>query len=42
MAAAAEAAKAKSVTITAFDQDSGITRHYLWSSGMKSIQEVKK
>jgi filamentous hemagglutinin len=41
IAAAATAAGAKSVTITAFDQITGITRRYYWQPGMKSIKEVK-
>nr|WP_210512404.1 deaminase [Pantoea ananatis] len=42
IAAAAQASGAKSVTINAVDDKTGLPKTYVWETGMKSIREVKK
>ncbi|WP_272847504.1 VENN motif pre-toxin domain-containing protein [Pantoea ananatis] len=41
-AAAAQASGAKSVTINAVDDKTGLPKTYVWEPGMKSIREIKK
>ncbi|MGV8001520.1 DUF637 domain-containing protein [Photorhabdus temperata subsp. temperata] len=41
IAAAAEVAGAKSVTVNAVDDITGLPKKYIWQSGMKSLREVK-
>lgn len=42
IAAAAQASGAKSVTINAVDDKTGLPKTYVWEPGMKSIREIKK
>ena len=42
IAAAAQASCAKSVTINAVDDKTGLPKTYVWEPGMKSIREIKK
>jgi filamentous hemagglutinin len=42
IAAAAKESGAKSVTIHAIDDKTGLPKIYIWQPGMKSIREVKK
>ncbi|WP_181150307.1 DUF637 domain-containing protein, partial [Photorhabdus hindustanensis] len=41
IAAAADVAGAKSVTVNAVDDITGLPKTYIWQSGMKSLREVK-
>ncbi|CNI77131.1 putative adhesin/hemolysin precursor [Yersinia intermedia] len=42
IAAAAQASGAKSVTVNAIDNKTGLPKSYIWEPGMKSIKEIKK
>ncbi|UYA60509.1 Hemolysin [Pectobacterium sp. F1-1] len=42
IAAAAQASGAKSVTINAVDDKTGLPKTYVWESGMKSIKEINR
>ncbi|MGX9311093.1 VENN motif pre-toxin domain-containing protein [Pantoea ananatis] len=42
IASAAQASGAKSVTINAVDDKTGLPKTYVWEPGMKSIREIKK
>ncbi len=42
IAAAAQASGAKSVTINAIDDKTGLPKTYIWEPGMKSIREINK
>ncbi|MDH0053181.1 tRNA(Arg) A34 adenosine deaminase TadA [Pantoea sp. PA1] len=42
IAAAAQASGAKSITINAVDDKTGLPKTYVWEPGMKSIREIKK
>lgn len=41
IAAAAEKAELKSLTVSAIDDKTGLPKNYYWEPGMKSIKEKK-